>query len=146
AGDEPLMLAMALQGVPVLVSPDRYLAGRLAEDRFGATVHLLDDGFQHLALARDVDLLLVSEDDLSDRLLPAGRLREPLETAAIADALLTSAQDDGVQQLRRALRVETVFRVDRAIGRPRWVSGRNRAPIQPGTPVVAVAGVARPER
>ena len=60
AGDEPLMLARALPGVPVLVGANRYLSGRLAEERFGATVHLLDDGFQHLELARDVDLLLVS--------------------------------------------------------------------------------------
>ncbi len=76
AGDEPLMLARALPGVPVLVAADRYLAGRLAERQLGATVHLLDDGFQHLALARDVDLLLVAEEDLTDRMLPAGRLRE----------------------------------------------------------------------
>ena len=74
AGDEPLMLARALPGVRVLVGADRYLSGRLAEQRFAATVHLLDDGFQHLALARDVDLLLVCEDDLTDRPLPAGRL------------------------------------------------------------------------
>ena len=49
AGDEPLMLARALPGVPVLVGADRYLSGRLAEAQLGATVHLLDDGFQHLA-------------------------------------------------------------------------------------------------
>jgi tetraacyldisaccharide 4'-kinase len=48
AGDEPLMLARALPRVPVLVCADRYLAGRLAELRLGATAHLLDDGFQHL--------------------------------------------------------------------------------------------------
>src|SRR5205085_10887183 len=65
AGDEPLMLAQGLPAVPVLVGADRYLSGRLAERRLGATVHLLDDGFQHLELAREVDLLLVSEDDLA---------------------------------------------------------------------------------
>ena len=53
---------------------------------FGATVHVLDDGFQHLKLARDVDLLLVDEDDLTDRVLPAGRLREPLAARRAADA------------------------------------------------------------
>ena len=63
----------ALPGVAVLVGADRYLSGCLAERRLGATVHLLDDGFQHLELARDVDLLLVAEDDLQDRPLPAGR-------------------------------------------------------------------------
>jgi tetraacyldisaccharide 4'-kinase len=60
SGDEPQMLARALAGVPVLVSPDRYLAGCLAERRFGCTVHLLDDGFQHVQLARDINLLVMS--------------------------------------------------------------------------------------
>ncbi len=77
SGDEPLMLARALPGVAVVVSASRYRAGRLAEDQLGATVHVLDDGFQHVQIERDVDLLLVSEDDLRDRPLPGGRLREP---------------------------------------------------------------------
>lgn len=88
AGDEPLMLARALPDVAVLVSPDRLLAARLAEIHLGATVHVLDDGFQHLAIARDVDVLLVSEDDLAERVLPRGRLREPIESARRADALV----------------------------------------------------------
>ena len=85
AGDEPLMLARALPGVPVLVGADRYLSGLLAERRLDATVHLLDDGFQHLELARDVDLLLLAEEDLQDQPMPGGRLRERLEAATAAD-------------------------------------------------------------
>ena len=78
AGDEPLMLARQLPGACVLSCPDRYLAGRLAEHHLGATVHVLDDGFQHLQLDRDVDLLIVARDDLArSATLPAGRLREP---------------------------------------------------------------------
>ena len=72
AGDEPLMLARALPAVPVLVGADRYLSGRLAEEQLGVTVHLLDDGFQHFGLARDVDLLVSGEEDLI-RLSAAGR-------------------------------------------------------------------------
>ena len=88
AGDEPLMLARALPGVPVLVGADRYLAGVLAERRFGCTVHLLDDGFQHFALERDVDLVIVSPEDVERPVtLPAGRLREPLDAARAADAV-----------------------------------------------------------
>ena len=60
AGDEPLMLARQLPGVPILVASDRYLAGRLAEHHFDVTVHLLDDGFQHLQLDRDLDLVIVA--------------------------------------------------------------------------------------
>jgi len=79
AGDEPALLARALPEVPIVVSADRYEAGRLAEDRFGADVHLLDDGFQHLALARDVDVVVLDiTQEFSDRaLLPAGGQREP---------------------------------------------------------------------
>lgn len=91
SGDEPLMLARALAGVPVLVGADRYDSGRIAEEKLGATVHVLDDGFQHVALARDVDLLLADEHDLQDRVMPAGRLREPLGAASAADAVLVTA-------------------------------------------------------
>lgn len=86
-GDEPLLIARQLN-VPVVVGEDRYKAGRLAESRFGAQVHLLDDGFQHRALARDFDIVLVTPDDARDRLLPAGRLREPLASLRRANAVV----------------------------------------------------------
>lgn len=136
SGDEPLMLARALPGVPVLVNADRHASGLLAESRFGTTVHLLDDGFQHLKLDRDIDLLLASEDDLSDRVLPAGHLREPLDSATVADALIVPAErDDAVESVRRALGVKTAFRMSRSIPRATSSAG-----------VFAVAGIARPER
>ena len=109
AGDEPLMLARALPGVRVLVGADRYLSGLLAERQLGATVHLLDDGFQHLELARDVDLLLVAEDDLQDQPLPAGRLRERISAATAADAaLVTAGYDTAAERIGRALGVSPV--------------------------------------
>lgn len=148
AGDEPLMLARALPGVAVLVSADRHLSGRLAERRLGATVHVLDDGFQHLELARDVDLLLASEDDLEDRPLPAGRLRERLDAARVADAALIHAgYDTAARRIGRALGVTTVFRVTRVIGAPRMVAGaRDSVVVPPDARVFVVAGIARPER
>src|SRR4029079_673005 len=80
AGDEPLMLARQLEGVAVLVSSSRHLAGRLAEHHFGCTVHVLDDGVQHFAVARDADLVIVSSKDVErPATLPPGRLREPLD-------------------------------------------------------------------
>ena len=57
-GDEPLLIARKLE-VPVIVGEDRYAAGQLAEEKFGAELHLLDDGFQHRRLARDFDIVLV---------------------------------------------------------------------------------------
>ncbi|MGA8341672.1 MAG: tetraacyldisaccharide 4'-kinase [Candidatus Sulfotelmatobacter sp.] len=86
-GDEPLLIARKLQ-VPVIVGEDRYEAGRFAESKFGAQLHLLDDGFQHRALARDFDIVLVTPQDAGDRLLPAGRLREPLSALRRADAVV----------------------------------------------------------
>lgn len=90
AGDEPVMLARALAGVVVVVSPQRYLAGRLAELHCAATVHILDDGFQHLGLARDVDLLAV--DGGSDGF--GAPLREHPDAARLADALLVARGTD----------------------------------------------------
>jgi tetraacyldisaccharide 4'-kinase len=92
SGDEPLMLARQLPGVSVLAASDRSLAGGLAERHFGATVHVLDDGFQHLQLDRDVDLVIVAGEDLEAdaRTLPGGRLREPPDTLLAADAVLAA--------------------------------------------------------
>ena len=148
AGDEPLMLARSLPGVGIFVGADRYLCGCLAERRFGATVHVLDDGFQHLQLARDVDLLLASEEDLTDRPLPAGRLRERLQSARAADAVLvTAGYDSAADRVGRALAVDTVFRVTRTIGAPREIGGgRESVVVPPGAPVFIVAGIARPDR
>jgi tetraacyldisaccharide 4'-kinase len=89
-GDEPLLIARKLQ-VPVIVGEDRYEAGRFAEARFGPQLHLLDDGFQHRGLAREFDIVLVTPHDANDRLLPAGRLREPLSALRRADAVVLAS-------------------------------------------------------
>jgi tetraacyldisaccharide 4'-kinase len=142
SGDEPQLLARTLGGIPVLVSPDRYLAGSLAEHQFGATVSLLDDGFQHVQLERDIDLLLVSPEDLQDRVLPSGHLREPLGAARFADALLVTGADEEVTQVARELGHESAFRVS-----PRYadLKGPRRTEDRPPR-AIAFAGIARPER
>ena len=149
AGDEPLMLARALAGVAVLVSPDRYLSGRIAETRLGCTVHLLDDGFQHFELERDIDLLLVSQEDLDNpRMLPAGHLREPIDVAGTADAAIVSAADlEEIWRVARQLGIAEAFQAVRTAEPPTLVepAGRTVAPA-PGTRVLGVAGIARPER
>jgi tetraacyldisaccharide 4'-kinase len=148
AGDEPLMLAHALPGVSVLVGADRYLSGTLAERRLGATVHILDDGFQHLAVARDIDLLLASEEDLRDRPFPAGTLREPLTAASAADAaLVTAGYDTAAGRVARALAIATVFRVTRTIGAPRVIAEpRDWVVVPPAARVFVTSGIARPDR
>jgi tetraacyldisaccharide 4'-kinase len=148
AGDEPLMLARALPGALILVAANRYLSGRLAERKLQATVHILDDGFQHFELGRDVDLLLASDDDLIDRPLPAGRLRENLAAASVADAaLVTATYDSAAERIGRALQVPTVFRVTRTIGAPRMVAGdHDSVVVPPESRVFVVTGIARPDR
>jgi len=86
-GDEPLLIARRL-GVPVIVGESRYDAGRVAEQKFQPQLHILDDGFQHRSLVRDFDIVLMTEYDLDDRLLPSGRLREPLSSLPRADAIV----------------------------------------------------------
>lgn len=151
AGDEPLMLARDLSGVVVAVASERYLAGRIAETRLGATVHLLDDGFQHLRLGRDVNLLVLHEADLGDHVLPAGRLREPLSAASAADAVLVSAAIGGdaiesVAALRARMPSISLFAVRRTLAPVRLVASETVITPASVGPVFAVAGIARPER
>ncbi|MBI5593811.1 MAG: tetraacyldisaccharide 4'-kinase [Deltaproteobacteria bacterium] len=90
AGDEPFLLATSLKGIPVLVGRDRYQSGMLAIDRFQAQVVILDDAFQHLALFRDLNLLLLDSTLPfgNGHLLPRGTLREPASTLRFSDALI----------------------------------------------------------
>ncbi|HXN14748.1 MAG TPA: tetraacyldisaccharide 4'-kinase [Usitatibacter sp.] len=129
-GDEPLLIARKLQ-VPVVVGEDRYEAGRFAESKFGAQLHLLDDGFQHRALARDFDIVLVTPQDANDRLLPAGRLREPLHSLRRTDAVVLASGASA-----------EAFPID---GKELWRVRRGIVPLNvPPRPVV-FCGIARPQ-
>jgi tetraacyldisaccharide 4'-kinase len=146
AGDEPFMLARALPGVPVLVGADRFASGSLAERELDVTVHVLDDGFQHVQLARDVDLLMVDDRDLDDCVLPAGRLREPLANAAQADAALVTTENPvHARSVAETLGIGAAFTVRRQVHAARALSGADLAGRK-DAPVVAFAGIARPER
>jgi len=96
-GDEPMMMARRLPDAAVWVGADRHKAGGLSEkhDRDGAkVVYLLDDGFQHRKLARDVDVVLLTRQELTDSLLPTGNLREPLRAMRRADVVVLR-EDEG---------------------------------------------------
>jgi tetraacyldisaccharide 4'-kinase len=129
-GDEPLLIARKLQ-VPVVVGEDRFEAGRFAESRFGPQLHLLDDGFQHRGLARDFDIVLVTPQDAKDRLIPAGRLREPLSALRRADVVVLAS---GASAETFPVEGKLVWRVRRGIV-PENV---------PPRPVV-FCGIARPQ-
>jgi tetraacyldisaccharide 4'-kinase len=131
-GDEPLLLARRLD-VPVIVGEDRYAAGCFAESTIGPQIHLLDDGFQHRRLARDFDIVIVTPEDTRDRLLPAGRLRESLQSLRRADAIVLSS---GASPDSFPIESKIIWRVRRGIA----IDKANLAP----RPVV-FCGIARPQ-
>ena len=92
AGDEPYLIARRCSQAVVAVGADRYRLGRWVLSQFAIDCFLLDDGFQHMGLHRDIDLLLIDATDLPglDQVLPAGRLREPLEAAGRATAIIVT--------------------------------------------------------
>jgi len=139
-GDEPLLIARELE-VPVMVGADRFAAGwrtekLLADARpaHGWWLHLLDDGFQHRRLARDIDIVLLSQRDVQDQLLPAGRLREPFSALGRADFIVLT-DDLPESQLPAAAHGKPLWRVKRT------VELASPAPEK----VIAFCGVARPE-
>jgi tetraacyldisaccharide 4'-kinase len=98
AGDEAYLMAKRLTGVPVLVSKKRRLAGAQAHAQFGTDFFVLDDGFQHLSLARDLNLVLIDATNPfgNGHLLPWGPLREPVKQLERADAfIVTRSQKEG---------------------------------------------------
>ena len=130
-GDEPLLIARRL-GVPVIVGESRHQAGRLAEKNFESQLHILDDGFQHRSLARDLDIVLVTGRDFEDRLLPSGRLREPLTSLERADAIVLPAD---LKIDSPVLRGKVLWRMKRELA----VAGAPEAPF-------VFCGLARPEQ
>lgn len=144
SGDEPLMLARDLPGACVLVSEQRALAGALAERVLGATAHLLDDGFQHLALARDLDLVLVGPEDLAGRHGPFD-LRESASALARADALVVDGPVPDPASRPANCADRPWFELCREIGAPVLLEPE-RPWAAPDRRVVAVAGIARPQR
>jgi tetraacyldisaccharide 4'-kinase len=143
-GDEPVLLAQR-SGSPVYAGADRYRAGLLAEkDKRGdrVCVHLLDDGFQHLRLARNVDIVLLTLADVEDCLLPAGDLREPIAAAREADVVVVREEEAGrMKPLLDRLQGEgdgfAVWPIRRSLG---LAEEDERLPTFP----LAFCGIARP--
>jgi tetraacyldisaccharide 4'-kinase len=146
-GDEPLLIAREAN-VPVYVAAERYEAGLMAEAdatkgaREQVGVHLLDDGFQHRQLARDVDIVLMDRRDMEDRLLPAGNLRESVLALRRAHVLALPAEQP---------ELERFFREYAPVDLPRWTGPvwrvRRVMDIPPlDGPVAAFCGIARPDQ
>ncbi len=148
SGDEPILIAGAAPGVPVLTGPKRILTGRAAVERFGADVLILDDAFQHRALHRDLDIVMLdaARPFGNGYLLPRGPLREPQEALRRAHLLVRTggaemaAPPEGVPPL-------PVFR---GVHRPRGLVDAATGHMEPlvalrGTKVLGFAGIGFPE-
>lgn len=155
SGDEPYLLARRLEGIPVLVGSNRYESGKVAYERFGTQVAILDDGYQHIQLNRDMNILLVDgrEGFGNGRLLPLGSLREPLDGLMRADHFLITKTErqDRVEAIEETLRrwnskagifqgryvPESLF--DPKTGQHRGLDGLR------GRKILAFAGLANPD-
>ena len=153
-GDEPAELARRLPNVPIVVDADRVRGGRTAI-ALGADIVVLDDGFQHLRLERDLDLVLVDAGDSwgGGRLPPRGRLREPMAALARASAVLvTKVPADPrrvVESVRAAVEAHAgaipVLAARLRLSRVRTGQGWQAADALAGRRLFAFAGVGRPE-
>jgi tetraacyldisaccharide 4'-kinase len=148
-GDEPMVLAQRT-GAPVFVGADRYEAGMLAAKEIPGekmAVYVLDDGFQHWGLGRDVDVALLTADDLEEPLLPAGNLRESLGALKDADVIVLREEEMGataelVAGLKRGPRAPLVWVIRRRLSFIFREDGyAANIPVKP----VVFCGVARPE-
>jgi len=151
AGDEAYLMARLLSGVPVVKCPDRIAGGLHAHDRFQNNLFILDDGFQHRRLDRDVNIVLIEAPSVltSERLFPAGRLREPRTALHRADEIIFTWEGAS-----GALAAEFDLPHDRPVSvmtyRPFLLVNRSRAslPIDDlqDKRVVAFCAIANPDR
>lgn len=160
AGDEPYLIASKLKRVPVLVGKNRYRMGQIAVDRFNTDVIVLDDGFQHVGLERDLDILLLDDRrPFGNRhLLPRGTLRESVTALSRSDACIltrtASPASVSFDSIRAMVKPRPVFKSAHRPGIRRFISGQDphtssqseTSPLPPeailnGRPVFAFSGI-----
>jgi tetraacyldisaccharide 4'-kinase len=153
SGDEPFLMAQICQGVPVLVGKDRIANGRIALQQYGAKGLLLDDGYQHLPLHRDLDILLIdSHIGFGDQnLLPRGILREPLSHLRRAHLFLLTKVDDleTPRPLEKQIReIHPRAQVFHSHYQPMSLvgpQGEEEIDLLKGKKVLALSGIANPD-
>jgi tetraacyldisaccharide 4'-kinase len=150
SGDEPWLIAASLKDVPVVCSPSRYLAGMEARSRFDADFFIIDDGFQHIRLERDLDIVLADTKSPfgNTHMLPWGPLREPLSGLRRADVMVfTRANGLSPCCNSRFIAGKPVFTGDHVPDKiiyPCNSEERDLASVR-GKSVVAFSGIARPQ-
>ena len=150
-GDEALLLANNLKSVPIVVDENRVRGGQFIVNKFNPDIIILDDGFQHRKIQRDVDIVLLNCLDSSKdyRLIPLGKLREPLTQLKRADVILWSksnlehAQKISIQPFTNASVFESSLHIKSHV----WSRNKTKMPLQylRGKSCVLVSGVGSPE-
>lgn len=152
-GDEPVLIGAKLSGVPVVAGSDRHGAGMYAVSKFHPDVVVLDDGFQHRRLQRDMDIVLVDATDPfgKGKLFPAGILREPLAALKRSHLVLITGVDraENTAALKALLEQKTGARVFTSYFSPEDLVDTGMGESRPlsslrGTTVLAFSGIARP--
>jgi len=158
AGDEPYMLAKSLPGVRVVTGKKRALPASYAQDHLGCDILILDDGFQHLAVYRNLDIVLFNATNLAgnNRVFPGGDLREPRSALQRADIFfLTGVTGENSkqaslfrQQLSEQFPTTPVFTTENTVeGVYELNEGQlERKSNNPEAPLYALSGIANPER
>ena len=124
-GDEAVMMAEKLKNVPIVTGSDRFQTGRFALDNYEIDTLILDDGFQHLSLRRDLDILLCDHERPlgNNHLFPAGELREPASETRRADMVCFTRYLGGpikfpskylgaIPQIKAHLRLDSIVNMD----------------------------------
>lgn len=155
AGDEPYLLAKTLPGIPVLTGKKRYLSCQRAITEFGVDCIVLDDGFQHLSVHRDIDIVLFDSTHLAgnSRIFPGGPLREPVSALHRCNCFLLTGRTPS--NIGRAEKFKELLNT-RFPGKPLYFSGISNCSIETisGQPVeakqlndvYAFCGIANPDR
>ena len=149
-GDEAVMMAEKLKNVPILTGADRFQTGRYALKNYEIDTLILDDGFQHLALRRDLDILLCDHQRPlgNNYLFPAGELREPAHETRRADMVCFTRYSGGpvkfspkylgsIPQIKTHLRLDSIINMENG--------DVCDAEVLKGQPVIAFCGIAKPE-
>ncbi len=159
SGDEANMLARQLTNIPIVIGKRRYFVGKTALDRFKSNILILDDGYQHRQLARDVDILTIDATQPygTGALLPVGTLREPISALQRADIILltrTDAVGTQVSDLKAELnRLTPNIPILESIHQPTslyWLNQPGKHPTMPiknltGKRLLAVCGIGNPK-
>lgn len=153
AGDEPYLLANSCPGVRVVADADRYAAGKWLAEKSPVTVFILDDAFQHIRLARDLNLALIDATEPLSGMLPAGRLREPLSGLSRADAVIVTRSDrifdrDALERTILKYADIPIFYAHHEMTKMRRIDASETldANDMARKRVAAFSGIARPER